>query len=52
VEKQVEIQQGIISFILQCTGLLLGNDLETNNETTFGTRQQIFNKQVYVAATG
>jgi hypothetical protein len=32
--------------------LLLGNDLETNNETTFAARQQIFNKQVYAAVTG
>jgi hypothetical protein len=30
---------------------LLGNDLETNNETTLAGRQQILNKQVYAAVT-
>jgi hypothetical protein len=31
--------------------LLLGNYLETNNETTFTARQQILNKQAYAAIT-
>jgi hypothetical protein len=31
--------------------LVTGNDLDTNNETTFATREQIPNKQVYVAVT-
>jgi hypothetical protein len=32
--------------------MLLGNDLETNNETTFAAWQQILNKQVYAAVAG
>jgi hypothetical protein len=31
------------------THLLLGNDLEANNETVFTSRQQVPNKQVYAA---
>jgi hypothetical protein len=34
-------------FILQDAKALLGNGLETNNETTFAAREQIFNNQVY-----
>jgi hypothetical protein len=30
----------------------MGNDLETNKETTFSARQRILNTQVYVAVTG
>jgi hypothetical protein len=30
---------------------LLGNDLETNNETTSGAKEQILNKQVNAAVT-
>jgi hypothetical protein len=29
-----------------------GSNLETDNETTFTARQQIFNKQEYVAIAG
>jgi hypothetical protein len=32
--------------------VLLGTDLERDNETTFAARQQIFNKQVYEAVDG
>jgi hypothetical protein len=38
-------------FILQRVDLLLGNDRETNNETTSVARQHILNKQMYAAVT-
>jgi hypothetical protein len=38
--------------VLQQADLLVGNDLETNNETTFAARQKILNKQVYETVTG
>jgi hypothetical protein len=31
---------------------LLGNDLETNNKTTFAGRQQILNRKVYTNING
>jgi hypothetical protein len=39
-------------FKLERVEPLLGNNLETNNETTFADRQQIFNKQIYAAVAG
>jgi hypothetical protein len=38
-----------VHMILQRVGLLLANDLKTNNETTSAARQQIFNEQAYEA---
>jgi hypothetical protein len=38
--------------IMKYTQLLLGNNLETNNETTFAARQQILNKQVCAVVAG
>jgi hypothetical protein len=37
--------------VLQHVDLLLGNDRETNDETTSAARQQILNKQIYAAIT-
>jgi hypothetical protein len=37
--------------VIQRVDPLLGNDLETNNETS-ATTQRILNKQVYAAVTG
>jgi hypothetical protein len=34
----------MLHLILQRVNPLLGNDLETNNETTYATREQILNK--------
>jgi hypothetical protein len=45
-------QQRIKLMILQQVDPLLGNNLETNTETTSAARQQILNKQVYAAAAG
>jgi hypothetical protein len=39
------------AIILWRVDLLLGNDLETENEITSAARQQIFNKLVYAAVT-
>jgi hypothetical protein len=33
-------------------GWSAGNDIETNNETTFGARQEILNNEVHAAVTG
>jgi hypothetical protein len=38
--------------VLKRVELLLGSDLETDNETTFAARQHIINKHVYATVTG